>query len=140
MPANPDAIASRLAMPGDPDLDADVDGLTITDLHIDASARKLLIHLADGFGRFVDSASGNMQHFPAGLQTARVTHAEVGAWLPAMPDSTWTDFVTQLQTWRDQATPLRMCSAPGRVTLLIEVRQTFLPFPRRPEPTEGSLP
>lgn len=129
-----DSIAVRLAMPGDPDLDADVDGLTVTAVAANTPTRELLVYLADGFGRMVDTASGRMRHFPAGDPDARVEHVELAAVLPDMPDRAWADYVATLERWRDTRTLLRMCCAPGRVTLLIEDRSTFLPFPRRPEP------
>lgn len=132
-------VKSALAMPGDPDLDADVDGLTVTSVVAVTETREVLVRLADGYGRFVDSTNGDMRHFPPGDPTARVSGGDISLRLPGMPDKVWAAYVGQLEAWRQKATPLRMCAAPGRVTLLIEDRSTFLPMPRRSDPNAEDL-
>jgi hypothetical protein len=123
-------------MPGDPDLDADVDGLTVTSVVAVAETREVLIRLVDGFGRFVDSGTGEMTHFPPGDPDARVSTADVKLRLPTMPDDVWASYIGQLERWRDEARPLRMTAAPGKVTLLIGGRDDLLPMPRRADPLE----
>lgn len=132
-------VAAQLAMPGDPDLDADVDGITITSVITVDETREILILGGDAHGRFLDANSGEMVDLLPGDPVARIHTVELSARLPGMPDQPWVDYVATLHRWRDQATPLRMCSVPGRVTLLIEDRDTFLPFPRRPDPAAGEL-
>lgn len=43
--------------------------------------------------------------------------------------------VERLLAWRDQAIPLRVCGAPGRMFTIIEDYRTWLPLPRRSHPT-----
>lgn len=125
--------ASLLAMPGDRDLDADVDCLTVTRVNVDANTRSLAVGLVDGFGRFVDT-TGTVQQFPPGDPQGRVSTASVTAWLPDMPQPNWDEYVTVLRRWREMRTPVRLCAAPGRITVLIEDRNVFLLFPRTPSP------
>lgn len=125
-------VTSQLAMPGDPDLDADIDGLVITSVVAFDDTRRILIHGGDAHGRFVDT-TGQVADHPPGHPTARITAVELSCRMPDMPDHLWADYVSTLCRWRDEAVPLRMTSAAGRVTMLIEDRDRFLPFPRRSE-------
>ncbi|MEV1315452.1 hypothetical protein AB0J14_05125 [Micromonospora arborensis] len=124
-------VTTLLAMPGDPDLDADVDGLTVTRVEVDANTRTLTVALADGFGRFVDTTGAN-QEFPPGDPDSRVGTATVTACLPDVTEAVWAEYVTVLRRWWDTRMPVRLCAAPGRITVLIEDRNTFLLFPRKP--------
>ncbi|WP_433460628.1 hypothetical protein [Micromonospora sp. CA-248212] len=126
-----------VARPGDRGLDADVDGLTVARVGVDANTRSLSVDLVDGFGRFVDTTGGE-QTFPPGDPNARVSTAAVTAWLPGMPQANWDEYVTVLRRWWETGTPVRMCAAPGRYTTLIEDRNTFLLFPRTHDRTEAA--
>ncbi|MFD6565473.1 hypothetical protein [Micromonospora profundi] len=64
-----------LAMPGDPDLDADVDGLTVTAVVHNTDTRELLVKLVDGHGHFIDT-TGRRREFTPGEPDRRVKHAE----------------------------------------------------------------
>lgn len=123
-----EAARAKLAMPGDPDLDADVHGTTITAVVAAAETREILVRLTGGSGRWVDACSGES------VDITTLTDGELSARLPTMPDDVWNRYVGQLERWRDQATPLRLTAAPGRVSLLIENRDTFIPLPRRADP------
>lgn len=123
--------ASLLAMPGDRDLDADVDCLTVTRVGVDPNTRTLTVTLADGFGRFVDT-NGVTHDCPPGDLDNRVGTATVTAALTEATAEAWAEAVTTLRRWWDTGTPVRLCAAPGRYTVLIEGRHTFLLFPRQP--------
>ncbi|MFG2046044.1 hypothetical protein ACGFIW_01270 [Micromonospora sp. NPDC048935] len=129
--------AALLAMPGDLDLDADVDGLTVTRVGVDANTRSLTVDLVDGFGRFVDTTGGEQTFLP-GDPNSRVSTASITAWLPDATPDAWDEYVTVLRRWRETGTPVRMCAAPGRYTTLIEDRHTFLLVPRTPARTEAT--
>lgn len=47
-------------------------------------------------------------------------------------------FVARLERWRDQAVPVRMCAAPGRLSLLVAENGDFVPWPRRWPPPGDS--
>jgi hypothetical protein len=116
-----------LAMPGDPDLDCDVTGLVVTAVVTRDDSREILIHASGGHGRWTDADGFD-------IDVDGIKHADLSARLPSMPDEPWADYLRTLHRWRDDAVPLRMTAAPGRVTLLIENAETFLPFPRRADP------
>jgi len=123
-----------LAMPGDPDLDADVDGLTVTAVRVRPASREIEVDLADGFGRFVTGPAAVVAHFPPGDPAARITAVRLAMRLPTMPDEVWGSYVGTLHRWQATATPVRMTTATGRVTLLIADRDDLLPVPSRPDP------
>ena len=125
-PADP--IATRIARPGDPDLDCDLTGMTILSVVVADASREILLFAVGGCGTWVDDTTGDLVDVPC------VDHAEVTVRLPDMPPDVFAGYVAQLERWRAAATRLRMCSAPGRATLLIENRSTFLPLPRRKDP------
>ena len=120
-------LVSLVAMPGQPDLDIDVDGLTVQRVHLDPNTRTITLRLADGFGRYYDTDGA------AFVQPGDSTRID-SDWVVRMPDVTgtgWNEYTATLWRWWEQQTPVRLCAAPGRYTLLIEDRSTFLPFPRR---------
>jgi hypothetical protein len=123
-------------MPGDRDLDADVNGFTVTRVGVDANTRSLSVDLVDGFGRFVDT-TGTAHVSRPGDPDARVGTASITAWLPDATPTAWDEYVTVLRRWRETGTPVRLCAAPGRYTTLIEDRNVFLLFPRTAR-TEGT--
>ncbi|MET8278366.1 hypothetical protein [Micromonospora sp. NPDC005174] len=125
-----------LAMPGDPDLDADVDGLTVTRVGVDANTRSLTVDLVDGFGRFVDD-TGTAHEAPPGDPDSRANTASITAWLPDATAADWEERVSVLRRWWEARTPVRLCRAPGRYTTLIEDRKTFLLFHRTHDRTEA---
>lgn len=126
--------ADRVAKPGDPDLDYDLDGVTITAVIAADEPRELLVRTIGGYGWWIDTATGERVDFPPGDPDACVRDGEMGACMPTMPGWLWRRYVATLERWRDQATPLRIVSAPGRATLLIEGPSKFLPWPRCPDP------
>ncbi|MCG5464300.1 hypothetical protein MED01_002466 [Micromonospora sp. MED01] len=125
--------AALLAMPGDLGLDADVDGLTVTRFGVDANTCTVAVNLVDGFGRFIDAA-GAAHTVPPGDPETRANLASIAAWLPDATPVAWSEYVTTLRRWWETGTPVRLCAAPGRITVLIEDRNVFLLFPRRTDP------
>jgi hypothetical protein len=120
-------ISSRLAMPGDPDLDLDVHAITVTSAVAVTETREVLLHLRGGHGWWVDAAT-------AELVATDVCDSQVSMRLPDMTGDVWTSYIGLLERWRAEGTLLRMISAPGRMSLLIENPESFIPVPRRPDP------
>lgn len=120
-------VTSQLAMPGDPDLDCDVNGLVVTAVIANKDTREIMIRAEGGQGQWVD-ADGNH------TEVDNITDLDMTARFPDMADQVWADYTAILYRWRDDGTTLRMTCAPERITLLIETRDVFLPFPRRPDP------
>lgn len=81
-----DQVAAQLAMPGDADLDADVDDITITSLITVDETREILIRGGDAHGRFLDANSGEMVNLLPGDPVSRIHTVELSARLPGMPD------------------------------------------------------
>lgn len=123
--------ASKVALPGAPDLDFDVRGLTVSAVVV--ADREILLRLVGGHGWHVDSSTGEMAHFLEDAPDRQVIEVDVGMRLPVMPDKMFADYVAQLQRWRDEGTPVRMCGAPGKDSLLIENRDRYVLMPRRLE-------
>jgi hypothetical protein len=127
----------RLAMPGDPDLDCDVDGLTVTAVVSVLETREVLVRMAGGFGMWVDSDTAAPVEFAPGDPDAGVETVEVRLRLPEMDARVFGEYVGLLEEWRDSAVPLHMTSAPGRCSLLFEDQDRIIPLPRRPDPEEN---
>lgn len=114
------AAADLIAKPGDPDLDCDLDGLTVTSV-VTTDDCELLIRLTGGAGTFPDGPVHDGS-------------ADLRAWFPDTPPDLFAAFVARLQRWRDTAARMRMCAAPGRLTLLLNEAGDFVPWPRRTHP------
>lgn len=128
-------ILERIAQPGDPDLDIDVDGATVT--AVVAVDRHIVVHLRGGFGSMVNSDTGELATMPPGHPTAGVETATLHLWLPDAPDRLFDTYVSTLERWRDTAVPVRICGAPGRMFTAIEDRSSWLAIPRRGLPRDG---
>lgn len=127
---NPMAL---IAKPGDPDLDLDVDGVTLVSVVMYGT--EILARFEGGFGEF-DATDGTRAVMEPGDPVAGVTEMNLTVGYTD-PDPEWfAKVVEQLEKWRDTATPLRVCAAQGRMTTVIEDRGTWLPFPRS-APTDG---
>lgn len=121
-------IADRVALPGSPDLDCDVDGLVLTAVVVEPDSQEILLHAKSGHGWWVDSNTGEIAN---DLDVAR---CDCRMRYPDMPPPLFAEYARLLEEWRDQGTPLRMTAAPGKVTLLIDPPDRFVPLPRRPDP------
>lgn len=134
-------LNSMIAKPGDPDLDLDLDGVVITSVvHVE---HDWIVGFGDGFGMFVDRSGDVVEFDPAwsgepsersgsrvsgeivfGLACGCQDHVPSGV----CPFESMVSNV--LGRWHQTRTPLRMVAAPGRMTLLIENADLFLPIPR----------
>jgi hypothetical protein len=120
-------VADRYAEPGDPDLDLDVSGVRLR--AVVAEGAEVLLLLSGGGGRLRDADTGLMTDVDSVEGDARVQCE------PGDEDAGWFRFlVGRLEGWRDRGTELRMCGAPGKATVLIEDRRTWVPLPRRVHP------
>jgi hypothetical protein len=120
----------RVALPGDPTLDYDLESVVITAVVAIDGEQKVLIHLQGSHGRWTDSTTGET------ATINRISHVNIRARIPDMPPTTWRSVVDQLQRWRDSATPLWFGAAPGKVFSLIEDPNHYVFLPRRPDPAE----
>lgn len=133
----PEEVKARIAKPGDPDLDLDVDGLTLNAVVVGPN-QQVLLWLTGGFGRFVDSRSGAWFVRLPGEPEAEIHTVQMAIGVPDMPPAAFAAYIARFTRWRDTAVPLRLCAAPGRLMTLIEDRDQFVVIPRRPFPSEGA--
>jgi hypothetical protein len=112
----------RIAQPGDPDLDCDLVDVRIGSVVVDHDSREIIIGYRDGHGRWIDITGTDG---PVNNVTGTVSMM-----LPDIPGDMWANMVGQLESWRDTNTSLRMCSAPGRLSTLVEDRDRYVLIPR----------
>lgn len=117
---------TRLAQPGDPDLDFDVSGLTITSLTV--MDRDIMLSFTGGVGWFLNDDDG--QRTPDMTDVA----ADVIISVTSAPPDIWDVYVNYIDRWATDKTLLRMCAAPDRMTTLIASPSEWLPLPRTPFP------
>ena len=114
------SFENKLAKPNDPDLDLDLDCVTIKAVVV--VDREILVQFEGGFGRWF--SEGKMSEVDA------VLDGQITARIPDGSDKMFATLVGRLVEWRERQTPLRMCSARGRLTTLIEDRGKWIPLPR----------
>lgn len=120
---------TRLAQPGDPDLDFDCDNVTIVAVVV--HGRTIVTGFSGGFGWW-RCKDGTIARFEPGDPNAGLTDGEITTTLNHIDDEAFDRYVAQLEEWRDRAAPLRMVCAPGRPSMIIEDREKWLPVPRAP--------
>lgn len=120
---------ASLAKPGDPDLDLDVDGITITS--VVRMGHEIWVRATGGFGFWGGSDPWSA---PPGSHRAEDTEMQLVAGYPHSPEVMIGLVVAVLEQWRDQATPLRLCAATDRLMTLIEHPNLWLPWPRSGAP------
>lgn len=111
-----------IALPGAPGLDCDIADLTITSV-VTTDDQEILIRLTGGHGQL----NGDP------VEVSNV-HVDVRVQWPDMPPDLFAGFVARLQRWRDTAALLRMCAAPGRLSVLVDDDGALVPLPRRAHP------
>jgi hypothetical protein len=125
----PAEARARLTFPGDPDIDLDVDNITLTAVvRID---HEFLVRAVGGFGWW-HTASGAVARFEPGDPESSVTEVNLRVGLPDMSPAGLDRYEERLCRWRDGAVPLRLISAPTRMASLIADRDDWLPLPRTP--------
>lgn len=118
----------ELSRPGDPDLVFDIDGLNVTSVVTDG--HEVLMMIRGGHGWWITDGERH--------DVDVMEEGEMRLAFPSMSGTPLFDqYVDQLEQWRDAATTLRLCSAPGRVASIIQDRGTWLPIPFRPFPETG---
>lgn len=115
------------AEPGDPDLDFDVDGVTLVSVVV--QDREILFRAEGGFGEWTN-IEGERTVFEPGAEHGGVHEIEGRLWFPNAKQSMFDLVVERMERWRDNAVPLRMCGAPGKLFTLIEDNDSFLLLPR----------
>lgn len=126
MPAND---LDRVAMPGDPDLDFDVEGLFIT--HSLRWDNAMMLQLAGGAGRFTAVSSGSTAGPEDDADVVSDIEVEVVARYVAVSPELLERLFAQVVKWHDLRTPLHMTAAPGRLTRLSDPQTgVWVPIPR----------
>lgn len=113
--------AGMLALPEDPDLDYAVTSLTVTSV-VTTETQELLVRLDGGTGWW------------QGDRHSDAVECNVSGYFPDSPPDLFAAFAARLTRWRDSGVPIRICGAPGRMTLLIDDAGAFVPFPRCDHP------
>lgn len=126
-------VAALIAQPGDPDLDIDVDGVTLT--AVVREGPHLLVAGSGGYGAWV-GVDGEPAVFAPGDESSKITELNLNGYFPNSDEEFLAEFSARLEQWRDQQVPVRICGAPGRMTTLIVDRDNWLPFPRRALPDD----
>lgn len=132
------AYRSAVAFPGDPDLDFDIDRLTLTAVISDTTTHEILVRGTGGHGTMTDTATGKTITFTPDDPDTHLDETTFAARFPHADTTMFNRYVAVLEQWRDAATPLHVCAAPGRQTTLIENTDNWLPFPRRSDPASSS--
>lgn len=122
------SLLALCAKPGDPDLDCDVDGLSIESV-VALGGEVIVTFGGEGWGCWPGFTA------EPGDESSRVVRAEIRAEFGPRADGTPADgyverLAAHLDVWKARAVPLRVCCAPGRFTTLIADRTDWLAFPR----------
>lgn len=118
--------AALLAVPGDPDLTFDVAGMTLTGVVYEEQT--LVLYARGGYGFWIDT-DGERCQFRLGDPVSEVETMSFTVDYDAEDSGWFTPAYRLLCRWRDDAVPVRMCAAPGRVSVLIGGGgDTFLPI------------
>jgi hypothetical protein len=118
----------RLAKPMDHDLVVDFIGLQVASVALHDTS--FLISLTGGRGWRIRSDMAR-QDFKDASVTTTFDLADVD--VPGLTCSELVDrYLQQLNWWAEGKTPLRLCAAPGKLTLLLSDPLTWLAFPDMP--------
>lgn len=114
----------KIAKPGDEDLCVDVDGVTVAG--VVCIGNEVLVHLTGGWGTIC--AESGVTVIEPGDQGECFADSDAVITFRGTSELL-ARFVARLEGWRDTAMPLRLCCAPGRMSILIEDFDKWLPLP-----------
>lgn len=123
-PNDPHGFAGRLALPGDTDLDIDIEDLYITSVTV--LDREVIV------GAFAERGYWAEEGGP--LQEVHDCEFTLSYWFDPSPAKFFDDLIAKLEGWRDNATAIRLCGSPGRLSTMSADFNTWTPLPRRPMP------
>ena len=124
-------IHKAIAQAGDVDLDFYLDGCTITSVVV--VGREVEAGIRGGHGYWISDA-GPVRISPESKPVIQASLA-----YPSASEWLFSEVVSRLERWRDDASELLICMAPGRTTTLRRDRDDWLPLPRRWPPPMGAL-
>lgn len=117
------------AAPGESDLDFDVDNLTLTSLVV--LDEELCFELRGGVGAWAQSGDVPVAEVPAAEELVNDVTCEVALELPLSLGTTYREwYLARLRRWEDDQTLLRLVSAPGRPSTLMEDTDSWVVIPR----------
>jgi hypothetical protein len=119
-------VMSKIAKPGDPDLDLDIDGVTVTAVVV--VGHELMVRTTGGWGTWISTDGTRFTAEPADPDSC-VVEGQFNVAYPQYPKSA-AEQAVHLEAWRDTATPLRICGAPGKLTTIIENNDRWIMLPR----------
>jgi hypothetical protein len=121
------------AHPGDPDLDIDIDNLTLFGLLILDTEVSFQLHGGVGLWSMPDESP-----IPAGPDPKdwleRASGTITVGFPPSIPAYAREWYLSRLRRWETLSTPLRMLSSPGRSSTLMEDNETWVMIPRSKDP------
>jgi hypothetical protein len=120
-------LTDLVAQPGDPDLDLDIDNVAIES--VVRLGYEFMIRISGGFGRWV-SDDGTEAVFEPGNPKSGVKSGNLDFGMPSASEQLLVEYEKRFDRWYAQATPLRLCGAPGRMFTLIEDSSSWVPLPR----------
>lgn len=121
--------AAKVALPGDPDIDIDLDGLTLVSVVRDGG--EIIVRLTGGYGFWIN-ADGGHDWFRLGTD-ARVDDVDINIDFGRDRLDLVDWIYSKLCGWRDTGYPLRMCCAPGKASALIGAgADDWVMLPRTP--------
>lgn len=122
MTAHEEAEEVIFAEPGDPDLTCNIEDTTVQSV-VSFSDNEIMITFVGGNGLlYVDGQPQQWDSFEQiELVGGLLDHPENGKIIKMMADV--------LEDWRANGTKLRLLSAPGKMTTVVEDRDNWLPLP-----------
>ena len=121
------ALCDRVARPRDPDLDLDMDHMSIA--AVCCVGDEMIVDLMGGHGRGRDTDDEPLIFDVAGGAEG-VASAKLTGRLPEVNTEAFTMMLERFETWQEAGVLLHICSAPGRPSAVIASTHDWVPFPR----------
>lgn len=115
-------MSSEFAEPGDTDLCCDIDGTVITSVTLFGD-NEMMVILEGGSGLMTEDG------VPSHWDSIRRLELHFGYAEGDIDPELMRKLADLLEDWRVKATPLRLLSAHGRFTTLVQDRSTWIPIP-----------